>query len=392
MTVRILHGDCRAMLPTLPAASVQCCVTSPPYFGLRDYGVAGQIGLEPTPDEYVAEMVAVFSEVKRVLRDDGCVFLNLGDSYASSGGVSQPHRNTNGGFGGSDGQRTQGYALAGGGFARPDTTGRGIKPKDLIGIPWLVAFALRADGWYLRSDCIWHKPNPMPESVTDRPTKSHEYVFLLTKSARYFWDAEAVGEPAEQPAGVPKLTAQHKRAVLQDTASSTLGSNQGAATRNLRSVWTIATQPFSGSHFATMPPDLAERCIKASSSERGCCPSCGAPWERVLGKPDFSQQPKRATSKDGHLRNGDRTSAGQAWQDWRNANPDKMLGWKPTCQCADHTPVPCTVLDPFSGAGTTALVADRLNRNAIGIELNPSYAAMGADRVRDDAPLFAEVT
>jgi DNA modification methylase len=224
----ILQGDTRDVLRKMPDGLAQTCVTSPPYYGLRSYLPEGhedkhfEIGSEPTPDEYVAEMVAVFREVRRVLRDDGTLWLNIGDSYAKTG-------------------------------------------KQLLGIPWRVAFALQADGWYLRSAIIWHKPNPMPESIRDRPTSAYEMVFLMTKQERYFYDADAVAEPTLQPIGKPKLTAQHKRAVLQDTASSTLGSNQGSEYRNLRNVWTITPKPFKGAHFATMPIDLAERCILAGS-------------------------------------------------------------------------------------------------------------------------------
>jgi len=225
----IHHGDVRDVLPTLDAKSVQCVITSPPYWGLRDYGVKGQIGLEPTPDDYVQTMVKVFREVTRVLRDDGTLWLNMGDSYASSPA---------GNFGGdmpapADGGRYRANK------PKMDYGASGLKPKDLVGIPWRVAFALQADGWYLRSDIIWHKPNPMPESVTDRPTKSHEYLFLLTKSPRYYYDTDAVREPSvEQAAG-----------------------------RNLRSVWTINPQPFSEAHFATFPTALVEPCIKAGSTK-----------------------------------------------------------------------------------------------------------------------------
>lgn len=504
MSIRVIHGDCRSVLRELPDASVQCCVTSPPYWGLRDYGVAGQIGLEQTPDAYVAEMVAVFREVRRALRNDGVLFLNLGDSY------------NGGGIGG--GQR--GASLVG--SSNRDIQGDGrktikiasLKPKDLIGIPWLVAFALRADGWWLRSAIVWHKPNPMPESTKDRPTSAYEHVFLLTKSAKYYFDNMAIAEKNsdaaamaerynsrhedmhQMPRGkvgrrVPKreegqgrdffpvphmpsgnnlglaadaegrgfiaggvCTSQRKartqgenggdeknakeqgdersveevarrgglRAGLSEVGQAQgcveaplrerqgqgvnrplplYGEGQGlfgagrpqatradadrkhancgrmvgdqdegeaplpllpeadgavddgscdsnqqrrashsvehracvqavqqpereplaaAGLRNVRNVWTIASHPFTGSHFATMPPELAERCVKAGS------------------KP------------------GD------------------------------------TILDPFAGASTTLLVASRLGRNAIGIELNPEYADMGRDRVTNDAPLFAEVT
>ena len=313
VSVTVLHGDCRAVLPTLDAGSVQCCVTSPPYYGLRDYGVAGQIGLEPTPDEYVAEMVAVFREVRRVLREDGTLFLNVGDSYAA-GGMGP----------GSGKQLTNAGANIPAKKAPP-----GYKPKDLLGIPWLLAFALRADGWYLRSDIIWHKPNPMPESVRDRPTSAHEHVFLLTKAQRYYYDADAIQETAA-PETAARYAAGYKawgkgqfigspidkRGPKNIPAEALEGRGD---TRNARNVWTIATQPYSGAHFATMPPDLAERCIKAGT------------------KP------------------GD------------------------------------TVLDPFGGAGTTGLVADRLNRNAVLIELNPEYRALAQERITDDAPLLARL-
>ena len=316
MSVTIIPGDCRAILPTLPCASVQCCVTSPPYYSLRDYGVGGQIGLEPTPDEYVVEMVAVFSEVRRVLRDDGTLWLNIGDSY-NGGGVG--------------GGASKGAALVGSsnrdrqGDERKTLKVAESKPKDLIGIPWLLAFALRADGWYLRSDIIWHKPNPMPESVRDRPTSAHEHVFLLSKSPAYYYDANAIAEPSIHAGQTVTLgekslsRGQATGANVKAGGNALVSSVVVTETRNIRNVWTIATQPYSGAHFATMPPDLAERCIKAGT------------------KP------------------GD------------------------------------TVLDPFGGAGTTGLVADRLNRHATLIELNPEYRALAANRLHDDAPLFTVV-
>ena len=318
MTVRILQGDCRDVLATLPDGSVNCVVTSPPYFGLRDYGVDGQIGLEPTPEAFVAELVAVFREVRRVLRDDGTLWLNLGDSYAS-----QPSWGRDAGTSSLDG-RKQGRK----GGQSSDRAAWGLKPKDLVGIPWRVAFALQADGWYLRQDIIWAKPNPMPESVQDRCTKAHEYVFLLSKSPRYHYDADAIREDAV----CEKLPGRGMTDTRENYGAGN-GGNSGLAalrnrlndqgendkTRNARSVWSIATQPFSEAHFATFPPELAERCIKAG------CPEGG------------------------------------------------------------------TVLDPFGGAGTTGLVADRLQRNAILIELNPDYAAMAKRRIQGDAGLFGEI-
>ncbi|RVL38054.1 site-specific DNA-methyltransferase [Sinorhizobium meliloti] len=244
--------------------SVHCCVTSPPYFGLRDYGHEGQMGLEPTPDDFVVGMVAVFREVRRVLRDDGTLWLNLGDSYAGSWGARGRGEGTN--------------------AARPDLEAKhgtgapnrhgfpslGVKPKDLIGIPWRVAFALQSDGWYLRQDIIWNKPNPMPESVRDRCTKAHEYIFLLSKSPRYYFDAEAILEPfADERMGASGARASKYSA---DGAMRNDGGVTSAPTRsgrNRRSVWTVSTKPFKGAHFATFPPDLIEPCVLAG------CPTGG---------------------------------------------------------------------------------------------------------------------
>jgi DNA modification methylase len=272
-TQQIIPGDCIEGMRTLPDASVHCCVTSPPYWLQRDYGHDGQIGLEDTPEAYVARMVEVFREVRRVLRDDGTCWVNLGDSYAATG-VKQTGR--------ADSNADSFLSSHAPGYKRPEmgprTTIRvdsGLKPKDLVGIPWRVAFALQADGWLLRQDIIWHKPNPMPEGVTDRCTKAHEYVFLLTKSAKYWYDAEAIQEKALQPIGdITTATgkgSQHKQAVIGQNQSgkSTLGANQGKPTRNRRSVWTISTRPYSGAHFAVMPADLVEPCIKAGCPEGG---------------------------------------------------------------------------------------------------------------------------
>lgn len=270
---RILIGDCVESLRSLTAESVQCCITSPPYWGLRDYGHDGQIGLEKTPDEYVAKMVDVFREVRRVLRDDGTLWLNLGDSYAASqsnnGGCSP--KSTLGGGGGRYRAGSKNEA------AFESTTPRnlvhGLKPKDLIGIPWRVAFALQADGWWLRQDIIWHKPNPMPESVTDRCTKAHEYIFLLAKSERYYYDHEAVKETAAT-AGMAGLGFYSSRAEAMGRAASgneAKDPSEGIRpdTRNRRSVWTVSTKPYSGAHFATYPPDLIEPCVKAGCPEDG---------------------------------------------------------------------------------------------------------------------------
>lgn len=261
-TSDILVGDARDCLAALDERSVQCVVTSPPYFGLRDYGVEGQIGAEPTPEGYVAEMVAVFREVRRVLKDDGVLWLNLGDSYAGSGKGGNPEGSPYAGFHGSKAREQSAQPNKGKSMLY------GAKPKDLLGIPWRVAFALQADGWYLRSDIIWHKPNPMPESVRDRPTKAHEYLFLLSKSVHYYYDADAIKEQAVGNAPGNK-THKGATAALTDEHHRTkagLATMDAVETRNKRDVWTVTTQPFRGAHFAVMPEKLVEPCVLAGSA------------------------------------------------------------------------------------------------------------------------------
>lgn len=314
-TTEIMIGNCLDVLRRLPEGHFHTVVTSPPYFGLRDYGVDGQIGLEPTPAEFVDIMVDVFREVRRVLRDDGTLWLNLGDTHHSGRGA--PH-----GVDPKNGARR---------FGKRPQDGKldGFKPKDLIGIPWRVAFALQADGWYLRRDIVWSKPNPMPESVRDRPTTAHEFIFLMSKSAEYFYDFEAVKEPASGTAHARKSVGpnsrENKDRVPNSRKTSAAGSgiknnaSFAAATgdlvdfRNKRSVWTVASEAFSEAHFATYPPALIEPCILAGS------------------------------------------------------------------------PIGGRVLDPFGGAGTTGLVSERLGRNATLIELNPEYAALATARLLEDA-------
>lgn len=290
----IYTGDCLAIMAGWPDAFVQMCVTSPPYWGLRDYGVPGQLGLEETPAAYIETIVRVFRDVRRILRDDGTLWLNIGDSYTSGG------RNTHGTRVGYK-QETNGGSMQMQ-HVRPDLPA-GLKPKDMVGIPWRVAFALQADGWYLRSDIIWAKPNPMPESVTDRPTKAHEYLFLLTKSERYFYDADAIKEPAiygepnspesikspygqgysrragkELPEGQTNIrkardkqrgypTRRHQG--FNERWDTMEKIEQCSGMRNKRSVWTISTSPFPEAHFATFPPDLIKPCILAGSSGGG---------------------------------------------------------------------------------------------------------------------------
>ena len=268
----IKQGDALNVLRTMPAQSINTCVTSPPYWGLRDYGIDGQLGLEPTPEEYVANLVEVFREVRRVLRDDGTLWLNLGDTYAGSWGSASHDIN--------DKARRTGTNQ------RPPTSykQKGLKPKDLVGIPWRVAFALQADGWYLRSDIIWHKPNPMPESVTDRPTKAHEYIFLLSKSQKYYYDADSIKEPSsdlekskkryEKPFGGKKAEELLK---TDQVHTRIIGMREFDGKRNKRTVWTVPTQPFPEAHFAVYPPALITPCILAG------CPVGGTVLDPFAG-------------------------------------------------------------------------------------------------------------
>jgi DNA modification methylase len=261
MSWRVIEGDCREVLRTLPEQSVQTCITSPPYFGLRDYGHDGQIGLETTPDEFVSAMVGVFREVRRVLKDDGTVWLNLGDSY-STGGMSNPSPSLT--LGGGKDRGAKNYSIT-------RKTPIGLKHKDLIGIPWRVAFALQADGWYLRQDIIWHKPNPMPESVRDRCTKAHEYIFLLSKSPRYYYDAEAIKEEAVGTGGgaFGKVTKEDEAIKSKAQVRRYERPDYKLIGRNKRSVWTVCPKPFREAHFATYPPDLIEPCVLAGCPEGG---------------------------------------------------------------------------------------------------------------------------
>lgn len=307
MDYEIYQGDAKTVLRTVIDRSVRCCVTSPPYWGLRDYGVDGQLGLESNPDEYVAKMVEVFREVRRVLKDDGTLWLNLGDCYNGGGKGGHAPNNTGNKHG----------------HTRSINFDGALKPKDLVGIPWRVAFALQADGWYLRSDIIWHKPNPIPESVFDRPTKAHEYIFLFSKSRRYYYGREGAIEPCVSSENDRKRMREGrprnggKWAVVTDErlrhkhlgVKNKVGNGE---TRNRRTVWTVTTKPFKGAHFATFPPDLIEPCILAGS-------------------------------EPGDL-----------------------------------------VIDPFSGSGTTGIVALNHGRKFLGIELNPQYCSIARLRIAEE--------
>ncbi len=370
----IIHCDkAERVADILPPESVQTVVTSPPYYGLRDYGVEGQIGLEATPEEYVAKLVEVFRGIRQVLRPDGTVWLNLGDSYCS--GMRSEY----------DEDRKHPGARAG--QHRPPSP-VWAKPKDLLGIPWRVAFALQADGWYLRSDIIWHKPNAMPESVTDRPTKAHEYIFLLSKSPRYYYDAEAIKEPLARPEELLRKTPavfggrnKHEGyGTRKHSGNEYVGTYTG---RNRRSVWTIATQPFPEAHFATFPEKLPELCILAGSSPQAC-PKCRAPWERVVERIAGVSKECPKTQAAHEARGGTGKPSGTVGKSGggRIDSISRTIGWQPTCSCPDNDGSgKCIVLDPFAGSGTTLLVAERFGRQAVGIEINPEYVEMAKRRL-----------
>ncbi len=386
MTVKILHGDVRAMLAGLEADSVQCVVTSPPYYGLRDYGVDGQIGHEPTPAEFVAELVAVFAEVRRVLRPDGVCWLNMGDSYAGSGK-------------GPTGKRGIGDQAARQGFHGQHIE-RSVPAKNLLLIPWRLTIALQDDGWYVRSVVAWCKTSAMPESVQDRPTSAWEPIIMLTKSARYYYDADAVRQPVSKaPANDPRVGTE--RAFDYDGAASRFGNVGAARTQargvvgsadgaNLRNWWPLGPEPSRAQHYAAFPTEIPRRCILASTSERGQCPSCGSPWARVVETGERAQSANGSTPRPGIIAVHGGAGSTSVLRDGKIASRT-VTGWAPTCQCDAGDPVPQTVLDPFVGTGTTVLVADRLQRHGIGIELNAEYAEMARRRVHDSAPMFADV-
>ena len=398
MTVTSLHGDCTELLPTLAPGSVQTIVTSPPYFGLRDYGllptdwpevtyvpVAGLepitipamrccLGLDPTPAAYIGHLVHTWRLLAPVLRDDGTCWLNLGDSYAGQGGQGPQ-------AGDEFKARRRGQELI---TRAARYVGGGLKSKNLLGIPWRAALALQADGWYLRSDIIWAKPNPMPESVTDRPTRAHEYLFLLAKSERYYYDAAAVAEPLSAPSKFAGNRAQQVAATGGIISGGTSTHKNEITARNRRTVWSIATQSYSGAHFAVMPEALIEPCILAGSSARAC-EHCGAPWVRVVERESNWQERKAAGATAGNVGTSETYQNGVHGKNMSHDLGSKTmrdLGLAPSCACADNTGSSASVvLDLYGGSGTVGKVATRLQRDAVLIDLNPDYIALQAERV-----------
>lgn len=451
----ILNADARCI--PLADESVQFAVTSPPYFGLRRYEegywtdgdpncphssagqvpdsknpnaitsgvrpgsgntclrcgaefVTRQIGIEPTPDEYAEQIVLVMREVRRVLKPNGVVLLNLGDSYASQGGPQVVQTRNPNRAGGSDTQNQ--------GKSRKAIDG--LKPKDLMGIPWTCALALRDDGWYLRSDIIWFKPNAMPSSVLDRPTSSHEYIFLLSKSPTYFFDLEAIKEPAV--GGASKKTPTRERNVGgRDDGFTTPSGLDGApgGMRHPRTVWTtedeqmvamlefmtqehpetaraflersgagdvfrINTKPFGGEHFAAFPVELASRAIMAGTSEKGECPHCGLPWRRVIEKEggrDWRNDRMIPKGIPGELAGDGPYKRGQSSSPLNDVIVKMTTGWEPTCSCPPHEPVPQVVLDPFNGSGTSGVAAKLLGRKYAGLDISEKYCRMAVARI-----------
>lgn len=489
---KILCGDVRDVLRLIPDNSIHCIITSPPYFGLRDYGLKptiwggkagckhkwghrirgsnrggsgtptdknnrgegygratvrgnwckckawrGVYGLEPTPEMYIAHTVEIFSEIRRVLRKDGTLWLNLGDSYSNDtkwGGTSGG-KNYTSALGGYQGQR-----LRRGKDVDPKRENKGqpishgtsgLKPKDMMGMPWRVAFALQADGWWLRQEIIWEKPNAMPESVRDRCTTNHERIFLLAKSERYFFDGEAIKEPVtggahERGDGVNprsrKVGRNSRELVNRDPAHNYERQNESwsaavrflVPTRSKRTVWTIATQPYAEAHFATFPEALVEPMILAGTSEKGCCAECGASWTRVV-KPSGETKPVsgwdngpgthhelvgsysneyagktlQADAKSNQRRvlkslKEARANGGDHDNPWP---PKETIGWQPGCKCSAKT-VPALVLDPFSGSGTVGVVATRQHRRFLGVDAKEEYCEMARSRISNDRPLF----
>lgn len=463
MAWQLYQGDALTILKSLPEKSINCCITSPPYYGLRDYGLPpiawpeveyspmsglppikipaweGQLGLELTPEMYTAHLVLIFREVRRVLRDDGTLWLNLGDSYAGSGGAHAEHHN-NPGI--SNSWKRNGVPHYGKlGMPQKYIPPMGLKAKDLIGVPWRVAFALQADGWWLRSDIFWVKMNAMPSSVKDRPGVAHEYFFLFSKSRKYFYDAGAVRKERatheNRPDGVVRdriLGYDSKLSKIWGRKQDALGKptytdfndrwkdNPTVARNRRTSDWFIEsldalieglqeylrhlteiransgmllddsggpltllinTYPFKGAHFAVFNERLITPCILASTSPMAC-PECGAPWERVVQKPTIPPEAYLDRPKAQPGNNSESSWLRIPGSRRHLIRPPQQAGWRPTCSCpSNNGSGRCVVLDPFAGSGTTLLVAESLGRDSIGVELNPEYCSMIEERMKD---------
>ena len=359
----LYQADARAI--PLPDKSIHMVVTSPPYWGMRDYGlgvnIPAGIGLEPTLGEWMANIVAVMREVRRVLRDDGTVWVNLGDAYAGSG---------------------KGM-LKDGSLFLPVTTDS-LPAKSLMGQPWRVAFALQDAGWLLRSAIVWHKPNPMPESATDRPSNAYEMVFLLSKQGKYFYDADAIRYPSKDPLDnrASRGSKMQKR-MPNGSVNGIRPGNKAYPMANARNVWTIPTQGRPYAHFATFPDELPRRCILAGTSEKGVCGECGSPWVRIVERSKRYDHTTTASGKSKEDPYAGQTGDGAGTHDVRQGvfSDTQTLGWEPTCSCNADV-VPATVLDPFVGSGTTLTVAQSLNRRSVGSDLNPEYLEIARRRIQ----------
>ena len=466
MSVQILQGDVRAMLATLPDASVQCVVTSPPYFGLRAYGTdpqvwggdpehphvfgeatvrqftapagsekqasnagacnvvarsthcpcgawRGELGSEPTPSLFIEHLVSIFDEVGRVMRPDAVLFVNLGDSYAGIGkgpsgknGIGDQEQRQ--GFKNGRGRTSLLSQPSEGNPARMDEQQRtpgvaGVKAKSLLLVPQRFALAMQDRGWIVRSQIAWCKTSAMPESVRDRPTSAWEVIWMFVKQARYFWDQEAVRQPLSEDSlrlsksNSPRPRTErkgfaagiyHQTDTMPSSLSAVLPNPAGA---NLRNFWLLGPEPLKEAHFASFPSELPRRCILAATSERGQCPACGAPWVRVVERDPCNKAARIADGEVWGAMNMTGAKAHKAGQFDKYSGAKREMGWAPSCQCNAGDPVPQLVLDPFLGSGTTALVADQLGRNAIGIELSPTYAEMARRRITNDCPMFTSV-
>lgn len=452
MSERILIGDCRQMLKTLPSNSVHCVVTSPPYWGLRSYLSDNhplkqfEIGSEPTPDHYVAAMMEVFQEVHRVMRPDATLWLNIGDTFTSGGRRNYDRSET------SSTSVTRNKAA---GVGRPATP-KHLKAKELVGIPWRVAFALQGfavisieelaglckaidsrdfpaldafragiklyeamanmNWFWHRLDIIWSKPNPTPESVTDRPTKAHEYLFLLSKSKHYFYDPEPIREPlqehtfstygtqrklSESAVEDLKFVKSHRMHASMKVRAPRLNEDGSIAGANKKSVWVVGAVPTKTHHTATFPPDLVRPCILAGTSEKGCCAQCGAPWLRIVkkGAPDLFWQRQSGGDVNGEyhgkaLKNyevqGAQNASNLKARILKGMKERKTVGWKPSCDCYKNgltkdAVIPCTVLDPFAGIGTAGAQASKLGREFIGCELDPLSISLAQNATAQDS-------